>query len=141
MGPICLLQLYTRITNEHQVTYSFLLWTWTQSSVTILCITCSHEKMCHALKWAQKFFQDIVKTSSNLDTCSEAASQGDFPVLASEINGILLWFNTSGTQPRCIMTEYKSCFKDSTVQVCVTFMDACTVLSTTGLRLLGTTTT
>lgn len=61
--------------------------------------------MCHIKMGSKKQFQDIGKTSSNLDTCSEAASQWDFPVLPSEINGILPGFNTPECQPRCI-TEY-----------------------------------
>lgn len=38
---------------------------------------------------SKRHFKDIDKTSSNLATCPEAVPQGDFPMLPSEINGIL----------------------------------------------------
>lgn len=45
--------------------------------------------MPHIQMSSKRHFKDIGKAYSNLDTCPEAASRGDFPILPTEIKGIL----------------------------------------------------
>lgn len=61
MGPVCLLELYTRITDA---TSSNLLISFKQNNEhrqnlvsQLYVLTAAVKKSCHTLKWAQKYWQ------------------------------------------------------------------------------------
>lgn len=112
-----------------------------RNCVTTICINCNWKNfMPHIRMVTEGYFKDTDKTSSNLGICPKAACQGDFPTLPTEINGFLPWFNATGISAK-MCKELHSIIKVCIVWVYVTFTNVCSVPSTTGLRLLGTTTT